>query len=106
MTIQTSAGEITLNKFSCRKRADEFQSTVARTHNSRIIRNKKRRALRGKQTVELLMNSVGKRIPIIIGMLLIPTFLYFFNLFFVMCHAFATSEIQSDCKKLRLIIIQ
>ena len=33
MTMQTSAVDITMNKFSCRIQADEFQSSVARTHN-------------------------------------------------------------------------
>ena len=45
---------------------------------------KKRRALFGNQTVVLLTNIVGKRIPIAIGMLLIPSFFYFFNPFFVL----------------------
>ena len=45
----------------------------------RLKEIKKRRALRGKQTVELLINSAGKRTVVV----LIPSFFYFFNPFFV-----------------------
>src|SRR4249919_2260974 len=50
------------------------------THRLKEI--KKRRALRGKQRVELLMNSAGKRTVV----LLLPSFFYFFNPFFVISH--------------------
>jgi hypothetical protein len=46
---------------------------------SRLKEIKKRRALRGKQRVEHLMNSAGKRTVV----LLIASFFYFFNPFFV-----------------------
>jgi len=45
----------------------------------RLKEIKKRRALRGKQRVELLINSVGKRTVVILN----PSFFYFFNPFFV-----------------------
>jgi hypothetical protein len=45
----------------------------------RLKEIKKRRALRGKQRVELLMNSVGKRTVVLLN----PSFFYFFNPFFV-----------------------
>ena len=45
----------------------------------RLKEIKKRRALRGKQRVELLMNSVGKRTVVHLN----PSFFYFFNPFFV-----------------------
>lgn len=40
---------------------------VARTHNIRLKEIKKRRALRGKQRVEHLMNSVGKRTVVVLN---------------------------------------
>jgi len=45
----------------------------------RLKEIKKRRALRGKQRVELLINSAGKRTVILLN----PSFFYFFNPFFV-----------------------
>ena len=47
--------------------------------NSKIKEIKKRRALIGKQRVELLINSVGKRTVVLLN----PSFFYFFNPFFV-----------------------
>ena len=55
----------------------------------RLKEIKKRRALRGKQRVELLINSVGKRTVV----LLIPSFFYFFNPFFVSGNAMTTEQI-------------
>jgi hypothetical protein len=45
----------------------------------RLKEIKKRRALRGKQRVELLINSAGKRTVVVLN----PSFFYFFNPFFV-----------------------
>jgi type IX secretion system substrate protein len=45
----------------------------------RLKEIKKRRALRGKQRVEHLINSVGKRTVVLLN----PSFFYFFNPFFV-----------------------
>ena len=61
----------------------------------RLKEIKKRRALRGKQRVELLINSAGKRTV----MLLIPSFFYFFNPFFVIRHSFAPIK---HCGNLKL----
>jgi hypothetical protein len=47
--------------------------------NIRLKEILKRRALRGKQRVEHLTNSVGKRTVVILN----PSFFYFFNPFFV-----------------------
>jgi len=46
----------------------------------RLKEIKKRRALRGKQRVELVINSVGTRTVVLLN----PSFFYFFNPFFVM----------------------
>jgi hypothetical protein len=46
---------------------------------SRLKEIKKRRALRGKQRVEYLINGVGKRTVVTLN----PSFFYFFNPFFV-----------------------
>jgi len=45
----------------------------------RLKEIKKRRALRGKQRVELLINSVSKRTVVLLN----PSFFYFFNPLFV-----------------------
>ena len=58
------------------------QTFVARSKtaaNIRLKEIKKRRTLRGKQRVELLMNSVVKRTVVLLN----PSFFYFFNPFFV-----------------------
>ena len=67
---------------ACKHYGHDFVTSVEQTHNIKIKRNKKKRALRGKQRVVLLMNSVGKRTVI----LLIHSFFYFFNPFFVTCN--------------------
>jgi hypothetical protein len=54
--------------------------TVAHPITVRLKEIKKRRALIGKQRVELLINSVGKRTVVLLN----PSFFYFFNPFFVM----------------------
>jgi len=59
-------------------------------HNSKVKRNKKRRALRGKQRVELVINRLGKRTV----MLLNPSFFYFFNPLFVMRHAWDSANLK------------
>jgi hypothetical protein len=73
-----------------------FARTVELLITSRLKEIKKRRALIGKQRVELLMNSVGKRTVV----LLIPSFFYFFNPFFVMRHAWTTDKHQATVQKL------
>ncbi len=50
-----------------------LERAVARTHNIRLKEILKRRALRGKQRVELLMNSAGKRTVVLLN----PSFFYF-----------------------------
>jgi hypothetical protein len=59
-----------------------FVASIGYSHNIKIKRNKKRRALRGKQKVELLINRVGKRTVVLLN----PSFFYFFNPFFVSTH--------------------
>ena len=56
----------------------------------RLKEIKKRRALRGKQRVELLMNSAGKRTVVLLN----PSFFYFFNPFFVMRHAWRQCDFK------------
>jgi hypothetical protein len=60
--------------------------TVAHPITVRLKEIKKRRALRGKQRVELLTNSVGKRTVVLLN----PSFFYFFNPFFVIGNLMAT----------------
>ena len=57
----------------------------------RLKEIKKRRALRGKQRVEHLMNSIGKRTVVVLNL----SFFYFFNPFFVMRHAWVTVPTQT-----------
>ena len=61
----------------------------------RLKEIKKRRALRGKQRVELLINSVGKRTVVLLN----PSFFYFFNPFFVIRNYFAPIE---QCANLKM----
>jgi hypothetical protein len=67
----------------------ELQKVVLRGESSsmritvRLKEVKKRKALRGKQRVELLMNSVGKRKVVLLN----PSFFYFFNPFLVSVNA-------------------
>ena len=56
----------------------------------RLKEIKKRRALRGKQRVELVTNRVGKRTVVLLN----PSFFYFFNPFFVISHFNAPNERQ------------
>ena len=60
-------------------------------HNIRLKEIKKRRALIGKQRVELLMNRVGKRTVVLLN----PSFFYFFNPFFVSCKFNATPKVSA-----------
>jgi len=57
----------------------------------RLKEIKKRRALRGKQTVELLTNSAGKRTVVFLN----PSFFYFFNPFFVIGNSWAAAQLQT-----------
>ena len=61
---------------------------VAHPITCRLKEIKKRRALIGKQRVELLINSAGKRTVVLLN----PSFFYFFNPFDVMRHALATQQ--------------
>ncbi len=63
----------------------------------RLKEIKKRRALRGKQTVELLTNSEVKRTVVVLN----PSFFYFFNPFFVIGNPFAlrTNGVGNSNKK-------
>jgi hypothetical protein len=70
-------------------------SDSSTSDNTKIKRNKKRRALRGKQRVELLMNSVGKRTVVLLNL----SFFYFFNPFFVSGHAMTTVQTLTIDKK-------
>ncbi len=54
----------------------------AHAANIRLKEIKKRRALIGKQRVELLTNSAGKGTVVVLN----PSFFYFFNPFFVRCN--------------------
>ena len=86
-TANTNSWASNVNRFG--QKVSELQTVVLRTNsraaaNIRLKEIKKRRALRGKQRVELLTNSVGKRTVV----LLIPSFFYFFNPFFVMRNCF------------------
>ena len=81
-TADTNNCASNVNRFE--QSACELQTTHLRTDsraadNIRLKEIKKRRALIGKQRVELLMNSACKRTVV----LLIPSFFYFFNPFFV-----------------------
>jgi hypothetical protein len=58
---------------------------------SRLKEIKKRRALIGKQRVELLINSEGKRTVVVLN----PSFFYFFNPFFVIGNPWAASRLQT-----------
>jgi len=60
-----------------------FEDKVWLPITQRLKEIKKRRALRGKQRVELLMNSAGKRTVVLLN----PSFFYFFNPFFVIRHS-------------------
>ena len=78
----SNSGAMNVNRLE--QGVSELQTVVHRTNsraadNIRLKEIKKRRALIGKQRVELLTNSVGKRTVV----LLIPSFFYFFNPFFV-----------------------
>ena len=101
INISGTTYELVKDKFNCfteekfRQRIKErlicilwkqFHSTVAHPITSRLKEIKKRRALRGKQRVELLINSVGKRTVVLLN----PSFFYFFNPFFVSRHVAAT----------------
>jgi len=69
--------EITLLKLQVLDQERILDQAFAR--NLELKEIKKRRALRGKQRVELLINSAGKRTVVLLN----PSFFYFFNPFFV-----------------------
>ncbi len=72
-------------------------------HNTKIKRNKKRRALIGKQRVELLTNSAGKRTVVH----LIPLLKNFFNPFFVVRQVKTTQfkTINNKNKKYEIFLL-
>jgi hypothetical protein len=79
-----------------RKRETELHSEQSGIRiTSRLKEIKKRRALRGKQRVELLINSLGKRTVVVLN----PSFFYFFNPFFVMRNPCAPNNRHSDFKQ-------
>ena len=91
-TVQTLTDiALNVNRFeqsACGLRADRLRGESITAHNIRLKEIKKRRALRGKQRVELLTNSVGKRTVVLLN----PSFFYFFNPFFVTGHARTTTD--------------
>lgn len=70
---------------------DELRTNSRAAHNIRLKEILKRRALRGKQRVEHLINSVGKRTVVLLN----PSFFYFFNPFFLVAILFDTSCIPT-----------
>jgi hypothetical protein len=71
-----------------------LERTAAHAANIRLKEILKRRALRGKQRVEVLMNSIGKRTVVLLN----PSFFYFFNPFFVTCYATETPNLRKNYK--------
>src|SRR6185436_15589837 len=76
--------EVGLKMLQTKRDDNSFVATEALRITARLKEIKKRRALRGKQRVELLTNSEGKRIVVLLN----PSFFYFFNPFFVIRNSF------------------
>jgi hypothetical protein len=57
-----------MNYISSETKLNRFVDRAEYAHNSKIKRNKKRRALRSKQRVEVLINSVGKRTVVVLNL--------------------------------------
>ena len=65
----------------------------------RLKEIKKRRALRGKQRVVVLTNSVGNRTVVVLN----PSFFYFFNPFFVMGKAMRNQNVNRQTREPPLV---